>query len=260
MDSTQQSVQITHPAPLAPAYLWVGPADLLHDKAVQFLQCMLCPNGGGDSCIACIQIADRQHHSLVWIEPEKNYTLDDIAIIHERRSFQLEDGSHFFFVLSKAETLSLQCSNNLLKSIEEPAPGYHYLLLADRLDTIVPTIQSRCLIDHTFSGRERLEHETLFAWFADTKKKNAVQFLKDLDASKIDEQQSLSLLARLMVHWRDELSEAIQNQDIQRYRAALKLSQALIKAHELLPMPGSSKLFWKDLFLEVQSLQTALSQ
>ena len=45
-----------------------------------------------------------------------------------------------------ADFLTEACSNSLLKSVEEPPTGYHFIFLAERLSQILPTIQSRCMI------------------------------------------------------------------------------------------------------------------
>src|SRR6185312_13281486 len=48
------------------------------------------------------------------------------------------------FVLERADTLIEQAANKLLKTLEEPAPFVHLLLLSDRLAEVLPTIRSRC--------------------------------------------------------------------------------------------------------------------
>ena len=48
------------------------------------------------------------------------------------------------FVLERADTLIDQAANKLLKTLEEPAPFVHLILLTDRLGEVLPTIRSRC--------------------------------------------------------------------------------------------------------------------
>jgi DNA polymerase-3 subunit delta' len=48
------------------------------------------------------------------------------------------------FVLERADTLIEQAANKLLKTLEEPAPFVHLILLTDRLAEVMPTIRSRC--------------------------------------------------------------------------------------------------------------------
>ena len=48
------------------------------------------------------------------------------------------------FVLERADTLIEQAANKLLKTLEEPAPFVHLILLTDRLGEVLPTIRSRC--------------------------------------------------------------------------------------------------------------------
>ena len=54
------------------------------------------------------------------------------------------EASRRVFVLERADTLIEQAANKLLKTLEEPAPFVHLLLLTDRLGEVLPTIRSRC--------------------------------------------------------------------------------------------------------------------
>ena len=49
------------------------------------------------------------------------------------------ENQHYFFVIQKADLLTLACSNRLLKPIEEPPAGYHFIFLSESLDQIIPT-------------------------------------------------------------------------------------------------------------------------
>jgi DNA polymerase III subunit delta' len=48
------------------------------------------------------------------------------------------------FVIESAETMNDQAANRLLKTLEEPAPYAHLVLVTDRLQDVLPTIVSRC--------------------------------------------------------------------------------------------------------------------
>ncbi len=47
-------------------------------------------------------------------------------------------------VLDPAETLNTESSNAVLKVLEEPTPGLHFILVCQRPSAILPTIASRC--------------------------------------------------------------------------------------------------------------------
>ena len=48
------------------------------------------------------------------------------------------------FVIERADELGDEAANRMLKTLEEPAPFVHLILLTDRLGEILPTIRSRC--------------------------------------------------------------------------------------------------------------------
>jgi DNA polymerase III subunit delta' len=48
--------------------------------------------------------------------------------------------------LSPAEALNAPAANALLKMLEEPPPSTVFLLTSDRVDDVLPTIRSRCLL------------------------------------------------------------------------------------------------------------------
>lgn len=235
-----------------PAYLWIGPHISLVEKTIIFLQQTLCPANGNDNCLTCQQIAQQQHYAVIWLAPEKNYTIEQLEPITNRIIFSLEENQHCFFVIQHADYLSHSCSNSLLKSVEEPPRGYHFIFLAERAQAIAPTIRSRCIVQSFFS-EEKSEHHSLFPFFT-TLAFDPLKFEKELSGSKINEQESIELLNGLLSHW------------IQKYKAQVaENSQSLIHTEKIIalltttlkkpPMPGSSTIFWRNIFL--QFMETA---
>lgn len=54
------------------------------------------------------------------------------------------EGSHRVFVIEHAEALGEESQNAMLKTLEEPQPHAHFLLLADASESVLPTVASRC--------------------------------------------------------------------------------------------------------------------
>jgi DNA polymerase-3 subunit delta' len=48
------------------------------------------------------------------------------------------------FVIERAGTMNAEATSRLLKTLEEPAPFAHFLLLCERAGEVAPTIRSRC--------------------------------------------------------------------------------------------------------------------
>jgi DNA polymerase-3 subunit delta' len=196
-------------------------------------------------------VRDQQHHAMIWLYPEKQYTLDQIDVIFKRISFALDAHETFFFILQKADFLSAVCANRLLKPIEEPPVGYHFLLLAERGEQILPTIRSRCVSKSFYTKGSAELHPDLFACFTNTKKQSPLNFMKVLQASKINERESVELIDMLLKHWIKKYKNASKKFDSVTQEKTKDIIAILKKHMVLLPMPGSSKLFWKNLFLQM---------
>jgi DNA polymerase-3 subunit delta' len=50
------------------------------------------------------------------------------------------------FVIERADEFGDEAANRMLKTLEEPAPFVHLILLTDRLGEVMPTIRSRCQV------------------------------------------------------------------------------------------------------------------
>ncbi len=57
-------------------------------------------------------------------------------------------------VLAPAESLNQASANALLKMLEEPPPATRFVLVADSLDAVLPTIRSRCVLQRVAAPDE----------------------------------------------------------------------------------------------------------
>jgi hypothetical protein len=236
---------------LSPAYLFIGPESATLDHAKLWIQKQLCKTQGCMACSTCRHIEQQQHHATLWLTPEKQYTLDQLAVIFKTISFALETSEQFFIIITKADFLTNACANSLLKSLEEPPSGYHFILLANRLDAILPTIRSRCIMTPVSSNASTGRH-CLFPFFATSKAHDPLAFLQELETSGINERDSLELLDQLLVHWIESYKASLINKEKKITEHAQSIISILSTAMQQPPMPGSSKLFWKDLFLQIK--------
>jgi DNA polymerase III gamma/tau subunit len=238
---------------LPPAQLWIGSADTLTASIMDYLQKQICSHGGCGICLTCTQIRTQQHHAVIWICPEKQYTLDDLDIIHERLSFSMADNEHLFFILQKADYLSKQCANSLLKSIEEPPKGYHFILCAERIESILPTVQSRCIVRQHSKETSGGQHQELFAYFTGQSSitpssQQPLTFFNFIQKCTIHETESIELIDQLFAYWMQKYTQALCNNlpQEQVLKNIMLLKEALLNP----PMSGSSKLFWKNLYTQ----------
>lgn len=237
-----------------PAYLFVGNEQELLEHSIGILQKQFCHSQGCSVCIICRKIQEQQHESVQWLMPEKQYAIEDLKVIFSTIAFALEHDEHYYFVIQKADHLTTSCANALLKSLEEPPNGYHFILLAQRVEHILPTIKSRCLMQTIGMGAAISAHTALMPFFTTTAFQDPMAFAKELEAANLNEWDSLTLLDELLGYWAAQYKKQIITHNTKGQEQSQRMMQHLKKALLQPPMPGSSKLFWKNFFLQIKEL------
>ena len=233
---------------LSPALLIIGNPESTKERAHRLIQQAFCTKETCtlESCSNCrqIQIA---HHQALWISPEKKYTLDILEPISHKINFTLDVNDHFFFVLEKADFLTPACANSLLKMVEEPPQGYHFLFLAAQGQLVIPTIRSRCHIIYTHPTPRAASSGFLRHFMGQTS--SAVLFLKELQTECPEDYETPECLDLLMKHWSEQHIAHLLAHELSEAANAQKMISLLQQAAQRPPMPGSAKIFWRDLFL-----------
>jgi DNA polymerase III delta prime subunit len=244
-----------------PAQLIVGTTTQLLEYVELFLQKKFCKrtqeSGLGCFCNECRKIKNRQHQNIVWITPEKDYTVDDVQIIFERIRFTLDPDESFFFILDSAQRFTVTTANRILKVLEEPARGYHFVLLSTNAETLLPTIVSRCvLIDLSIMAESRQEfgieeHPLLAYFFSSIKHKDPLGFEQELKKQALNDAQSFELLQRMISFYSQKLRDGYQQATLSHIEQEYltHVIDFLIDKMRKPPQSGSSDLFWKHLFL-----------
>lgn len=86
------------------------------------------------------------HPDLVWLAPRgMSHAVKEIRdrVIHQAPLSPFE-GSARVFVIEAAEVLNEESQNAMLKTLEEPPPHAHLILLSAESEGLLPTIASRC--------------------------------------------------------------------------------------------------------------------
>jgi DNA polymerase III gamma/tau subunit len=236
-------------------HLFIGPAIDLNNNAINILKEIFCINNKCNSCIICTQISKKSYEQVLWLKPEKQYNLEQIDTIIKNISFTLEKEKKYFIVFEQAELLTIACSNRLLKSIEEPPAGYYFIFLTERPQLILPTILSRCVVssfdvlNNNFSSLiNELESSEIGKYFIHSNS-DPVDFLKTIEKLSISEYASLELVDKLINYWSGKFKNAIINNKDTEYQKIQNTISILHKAFQTPPMPGSNKIFWKNLYI-----------
>ncbi len=247
MYQEKKSTRVTNTHTLPPAQLWVGNHSILVDEVTSYLQNIFCDHNKCNSCTTCLHIAQQQHHAITWVAPEKTYTLEHLEPIFTTISYSLEQNSHHFFIICNADLLPAICANKLLKSIEEPPKGYHFILLTERKENVIDTIRSRCMITEFTSKTGIIKHEQLFSCFATLQKTDPITFARILDQSKITEHETTDLLDALISHWSEQYKQTTDQKQVQLIKTIIEY---ITESYKILPMPGGSKLFWRNFYMK----------
>jgi DNA polymerase III subunit delta' len=86
-----------------------------------------------------------QHPDVGMVLPfRRNLNVDTIRALEREAHFRPYEAEARVFIVEDADKMNDAASNALLKTLEEPAPTSHIILIASRADTLLPTIRSRC--------------------------------------------------------------------------------------------------------------------
>jgi hypothetical protein len=234
---------------VAPAQLFIVPRTQAQDTVCSYLQTIFCTHNACGTCTTCQLINNKQYHSVLWITPEKRYTLDLLDGIFKRTEFSLEDNQQYFFILEKADFLTPACANSLLKIVEEPPPGYNFIFLAQRIQLVLPTIRSRCTIT-SFASEQIQNTACPFASHFMKLDSDPHAFLKELGTTTLTEIESTELIDIFLEYWCSYYSKVAVSQNTDALHRCKKMISLFKNAALKPPMPGSTKIFWRNLFLQ----------
>ncbi len=112
------------------------------------LHCTQAPAVGCGTCTICRRIASGTHAGVEWIVPEEpggRVKIEQARALANRLEMAPFEGDHHLVVFDPAEAIGEAGFNAMLKTLEEPRPGVHFVMLVTGLDVLLPTILSRCL-------------------------------------------------------------------------------------------------------------------
>lgn len=229
-----------------PAQLLLGSHDRIVPRVMELLKKQFCLSNSCGVCRTCIMIQEVRHPSVMWLSPDRQYKTEQIDEVLHALSFKLEEDQHHFFIFTHAELLTTSCANRLLKSLEEPPAGYHFILLCEQKELLLPTIRSRCAIAYCNEYVASSAHDELFFVFTTAYKTVLPSaFLLLLQKIGITDQESKPLFERILTFWVDRFKK--HPADTQ----AMLIMNVLQRYGSKLPTSGSSKLFWLNLFLQI---------
>jgi DNA polymerase-3 subunit delta' len=129
------------------AYLFHGPAGTGKRAVARAFAAALLVQGARNPATVAERVARDSHPDLTWVTPSGSAEMlvadieEPVVAAASRTPFE---SARRVFVIEGAETMNDQAANRMLKTLEEPPPFTHLLLLADRREDVLATIASRC--------------------------------------------------------------------------------------------------------------------
>ena len=149
------------------AYLFHGPPGTGKRAAARALAAELLAEGSPDPDNVRLRVAHGSHPDLTWVVPSGAHVMrvDDVEepVVSAATRTPFESRKRVF-VLERVDLMNDEVANRMLKTLEEPPPFVHLILLTSALGRVLETVVSRCqLVRFDPLSAERLADELLGA-------------------------------------------------------------------------------------------------
>ncbi len=117
-----------------------------------FATTLLCESGNSEpcgKCHSCRQAESGNHPDIIRVTHEKpnSISVDDIRTqVNNTVDIKPYQGPYKVYIIPQADMMTPQAQNAILKTIEEPPAYAVFLLLTENAETLLPTINSRCVM------------------------------------------------------------------------------------------------------------------
>ena len=250
---------------LVHAYAFTGgTADERTELGMWLCQTLFCeaeekPCG---ECLPCRKFLHGNHEDFIVVrKPQDRESIVKDQILELTDRLMLKPfGDRYAVLIDDAQLMNAAAQNKLLKTLEEPASEAVIVLLADRREALLPTVQSRCvcfsLSQETSSFREEAaagRFAGLIMSGAEFYKKKAVleDIIRDRDSARERAEDFLNALeARLMALLKEEKTQGGEMSAVTVSRLS-EAVQAVLEARKYIRQLHSVAYTLKQLCLRV---------
>jgi DNA polymerase-3 subunit delta' len=138
---------VQHATTPSHSYLFHGPAGSGKRALAREFAAALLVEGASSPGTVAERVRRESHPDLTWVRASgaAEMLVGDIdEPVVAAASMTPFESARRVFVIEGAERMNDQAANRLLKTLEEPPPFAHLVLISDRLQDVLPTIASRC--------------------------------------------------------------------------------------------------------------------
>ncbi|MDR0570110.1 MAG: hypothetical protein LBG71_02655 [Clostridiales Family XIII bacterium] len=187
------------------AYAFSGSEALAFEAAREFVKAAYCVGSSErpcGECLPCRKIAHGNHEDVIYVTADGGSI--KVAHIEELQS-KLRNkpfsASRVAAIIREADKMTPQSQNKLLKTLEEPAPGYIIALATENHERLLKTILSRCVLVKVEPEARQTDGETdakaaaLIEMIGNARP--YIEITKQLESAAPDKESSLALLEAL---------------------------------------------------------------
>lgn len=97
------------------------------------------------TCRSCIRVKAGNHPDVRLVTPDgAAFKIDQVRDVQREAALSPYEGNLKVFIVERADLMTEEAQNSLLKTLEEPPPHSLFILLAPESTALLPTIVSRC--------------------------------------------------------------------------------------------------------------------
>ena len=175
---------------------------------------------------------------------KKSISIEDARSAIEGLSIGSHRGGNRIILVYPLEMLRSDSANTLLKSLEEPSKNTIFILVADRIDRVLPTIRSRCRL----ISAPRPDRITGLQWLRNQLSNIPELKMNDADIESIFDEQGGAPFAVL-----DSLVARHNQDDKDELTISIQASRYLLQA-----MSQGPRINWLDASEKIQKARYAI--
>ncbi|MCX5798869.1 MAG: DNA polymerase III subunit [Proteobacteria bacterium] len=113
--------------------------------AIEFTKYIFCAKSAGcGKCIPCLKVERGVHPDLLFVEGENSIGIEQSRMISKEIHEYPYESNKRVIIIDRADTMTHEATNALLKTLEEPPPFNVFFLITSSERSIPLTVRSRC--------------------------------------------------------------------------------------------------------------------